>query len=153
MVRFAAAALIAATATSCGAADPSLTMDRQTRTAPHHPTTTTTTTATTTTPTTAPPVAASRSRTATPAPAGSGDIWHRLAMCESGMRQDAVGAGVHYSYFQWRLATWRSVKAAGDPDDPRHAGYEQQKAAAQRLQARSGFGQWPACSRKIGARQ
>ena len=156
MVRFAAAALIAATATSCGAADPSLTMDRQTRTAPHHPTTiattTTTTTATTTTPTTTPPVAASRSRTATPAPAGSGDIWHQLAMCESGMRQDAVGEGVHYSYFQWKLATWRSVKADDDPDDPRHATYEQQKAAAQRLQARSGFDQWPSCARRLGLR-
>lgn len=96
---------------------------------------------------------ASRSRNLETRPANpSGDVWHRLAMCESGMRQDAVGEGVHFSYFQWKLATWRSVKADGDPADPRHASYAAQVAAAQRLQARSGWGQWPACSRKIGVR-
>lgn len=89
-----------------------------------------------------------------PAPrsAVEGDVWAALARCESGMRQDAVGESVHFSFFQWKLATWRSVKADGDPDDPRDASYEAQLAAAQRLQARTGWGQWPACSRKLGLR-
>lgn len=85
-------------------------------------------------------------------PQVTGDVWRALAQCESGMRQDAVGEGVHYSYFQWKLATWRSVKAEGDPDDPRNAEYGVQVAAAKRLQARSGWGQWPACSRRLGLR-
>ena len=100
---------------------------------------------------------ASRSRTRPTAPprpvvSASGDVWAALAQCESGMQQDVVGEGVHYSYFQWKLATWRSVKAAGDPADPRDASYEAQVAAAKRLQARYGWGQWPSCSRKLGLR-
>jgi hypothetical protein len=98
----------------------------------------------------------SRSRPVTPVghtpPAATEDIWAALARCESGMRHDAVGEGVHFSFFQWKLATWRSVKAPEDPDDPREASYAQQVVAARRLQARSGWGQWPACSRKLGLR-
>lgn len=93
-----------------------------------------------------------RPNTPPPSPPAGDAVWAALARCESGMRADAVGEGVHFSYFQWKLATWRSVKADGDPDDPRDATYQAQVAAARRLQARSGWGQWPACSRNLGLR-
>lgn len=86
-----------------------------------------------------------------PPPAGEAapaDVWHALAVCESGMRQNAVSAnGLYLSYFQWVLPTWRSVGGAGDP---RTVGYDTQVELAKRLQARSGWGQWPRCSRKLG---
>ena len=77
-----------------------------------------------------------------------GDVWWQLALCESGGRQDAYNpAGPYLSYFQWLLSTWRSL---GGPGDPRDSSYEVQVGFAQALQARSGFGQWPACARKLG---
>jgi hypothetical protein len=86
-----------------------------------------------------------RPRTAPPA----GDVWHALAQCESTMRQEAVGEGKYLSYFQWDPATWRSVGGEGDPRD---ASYGEQVERAKQLQARSGWGQWPRCSRKLGLR-
>lgn len=87
---------------------------------------------------------------AAPTPAGGGDVWAALARCESGGNPRAVSAsGTYRGAFQFSLATWRSVGMTGDPID--HS-YGEQLAAAQRLQARSGFGQWPACSRKLGLR-
>lgn len=80
-------------------------------------------------------------------PAG-GDVWARLAQCESGMRNVNTGNG-YYGYFQFSAGTWRSVGGSGLPH---HHDYATQLAAAQRLQARSGWGQWPICSRKLGLR-
>jgi len=45
--------------------------------------------------------------------------------------------------------TWRTL---GYPGLPHEAPPEMQDEAARRLQARSGWGQWPVCSRRIGAR-
>lgn len=85
-----------------------------------------------------------------PEAAAGDDVWAALARCESGMRQDAVSSnGLYLSYFQWTLPTWRSVGGVGDP---RTVGYDTQVELAKRLQARSGWGQWPACSRKLGLR-
>lgn len=96
-----------------------------------------------------------RPRPAPPRPgrapaAPSGDVWWRLALCESGGNQRAYNpAGPFYSYFQWMLGTWRSVGGQGDPRD---ASYEEQVVRAQTLQRRSGWGQWPHCARKLGLR-
>ena len=78
------------------------------------------------------------------------DVWARLAQCESGGNPRAVSSsGTYRGAFQFSLATWRSVGMTGDPID--HS-YGEQLAAAKRLQARSGWGQWPACSQKLGLR-
>ena len=95
---------------------------------------------------------ASRSRprppVATPAPTPTGDVWWRLALCESGGNPQAVSStGRYRGAFQFSLATWRSVGMAGDPIQ---FDYETQLIAAKRLQARSGWGQWPRCARKLG---
>ena len=78
---------------------------------------------------------------------GNSDLFDALARCESGMRR--VTPGPYHSYFQWQLSTWHSIGGQGMPED---ADYETQKALAQKLVARSGWSQFPACSRKIGAR-
>lgn len=78
----------------------------------------------------------------------SGDVWERLARCESGMTNANTGNGF-YGYFQFTLSTWHGMGMAGSPTD---YDYGTQKSVAQRLQARSGWGQWPACSRKLGLR-
>lgn len=80
----------------------------------------------------------------------SGDIWGALARCESGGNPRAVGGGGRYfGAFQFSLGSWRAVGMSGNPVD---YDYATQLAAAQRLQARSGWGQWPHCSRRLGLR-
>lgn len=134
---------------------------------------TSTTTSTTSTTTTAPPVPPTpegASDIGAPAPSGptvdpddmpspqsrstgrgaeppAGDVWSALADCESGGDPTTNTGNGYYGAFQFSLATWRSVGESGLPSA--HS-YGHQRAAAQRLQARSGWGQWPACSRKLG---
>lgn len=95
-----------------------------------------------TTPRTAPPTTAAEER------APTGDVWWALALCESGGANVDTGNG-YSGYFQFLDSTWRSVGYSGRAVDH---GYETQRAGAQTLQARSGWGQWPACSRKLGLR-
>lgn len=82
-----------------------------------------------------------------PGPAAPTDIWARLARCESGGNPAANTGNGYYGAFQFSLPTWRSVGRTGYPHQ--HP-YEVQLAAAQRLQARSGWNQWPTCARKLG---
>ena len=80
----------------------------------------------------------------------AGDVWARLAACESGGNPRARSAsGLYFGAFQFSLATWRSLGYEGNPAE--HS-YATQLEAARRLQARSGWGQWPRCSRRLGLR-
>lgn len=76
-----------------------------------------------------------------------GYVWGALADCESGGRNVDTGNG-YSGFFQFSDATWRSMGTgyARAVDAP----YVVQLAAARRLQARSGFGQWPSCARQLG---
>ena len=75
-----------------------------------------------------------------------GSVWDRLARCESGGNPRAVGGGGRfYGAFQFTLASWHSVGMSGNPVD---YSYADQVAAAQRLQARSGWRNWPICARR-----
>ncbi len=86
-----------------------------------------------------------------PAPAvPAGDVWVRLRSCESGGRYDRNSGNGFYGAYQFLPSTWRGL---GFPGMPHHAPPEVQDAAARKLQARSGWGQWPVCSRRIGARR
>ena len=77
-------------------------------------------------------------------------VWRALASCESGGNVRARSAGGRYhGAFQFSVATWRSLGYSGMPTD--HS-YDVQLAAAKQLQARSGWRQWPACSRRLGLR-
>src|SRR5207249_3256015 len=67
----------------------------------------------------------------------SGDVWSRLARCESGGNTQAVGGRGHFfGAFQFTLGSWHRVGMSGNPVD---YSYEDQLAAAQRLQALSGW--------------
>lgn len=75
-------------------------------------------------------------------PTAATDVWTRLAKCESGIRND--GGAPYYGYFQFSAQTWRGVGGSGLPND--HS-YAVQLEFAKKLQARSGWGQWPVCSK------
>lgn len=80
----------------------------------------------------------------------SGDRFDALAQCESGGDPRAVSSsGTYRGAFQFSLSTWHSIGRTGDPID---YSYGEQKAAAIDLQARDGWGQWPACSSRLGYR-
>lgn len=89
-----------------------------------------------------------RASRSAPGPRPTGDIWAALARCESGGNPRAVSSSGRYrGAFQFSLATWQSIGYSGDPID--HP-YAVQLQAAQKLQAQSGWGQWPSCARQLG---
>lgn len=92
--------------------------------------------------------ARNRTTTARTAAVVTGDVWWRLALCESGGTNANTGNGF-YGYFQFLPSTWRSV---GGTDLPTDHGYTEQRHRAQILRARSGWSPWPSCSRKLGLR-
>lgn len=79
----------------------------------------------------------------------SSDIWTALARCESGGNPANKSNPTYRGAFQFSYSTWASVGGTGDPAD---ASYEEQLDRAMILQARSGWGQWPRCSRRLGLR-
>jgi len=86
----------------------------------------------------------------TAGPVVEGDVWGQLAQCESGGNPSIVSSnGLYYGLYQFSLGTWQAMGGSGLPSD---ASVEEQTQRAQALQARSGWGQWPACARKLGLR-
>ena len=79
----------------------------------------------------------------------SGDAWAALAQCESGGNPTTNTGNGYYGMYQFTVGTWRSLGGTGLPSE---ASAEEQTAMAQRLQARSGWGQWPACASRLGLR-
>jgi hypothetical protein len=73
----------------------------------------------------------------------------RLAACESGGNWGIDTGNGYYGGLQFSLSTWRGVGGSGYPHQHSR---ETQIAAGQRLQAKAGWGQWPACARKLGLR-
>lgn len=111
----------------------------------------TTTSSTTTTTTTEPPDLDGE----TPPPDSGGGVgdpssyatWDALAECESGGNWSTNTGNGYYGGLQFALSTWQSLGGEGYPHENSR---ETQIAIAQKLQARSGWGQWPACTRKLG---
>ncbi|MBN2622337.1 MAG: transglycosylase family protein [Acidimicrobiales bacterium] len=134
-------------------------MTTTTTTAPPTTTTTTTTAPPTTTTTTAPPTTTTTAAPApveTPAPPSSGGgfgdpadyaTWDALADCESGGNWAANTGNGYYGGLQFSASTWQSVGGTGLPHEHSR---ETQIHFGQVLQARSGWGQWPHCSAKLG---
>jgi uncharacterized protein YabE (DUF348 family) len=76
------------------------------------------------------------------------DVWAALARCESGGNASIVSSnGLFHGLYQFMVPTWQSVGGSGLPSQ---ASPEEQRYRAERLQARSGWGQWPACARRLG---
>lgn len=107
------------------------------------------------------PVAASRPQAAAPRPSASiqpeatpvssGDegVWDSIARCESGGNWAINTGNGFYGGLQFTLGSWHGVGGEGYPNE---ASREEQIARGQMLQARQGWGAWPACSAKLGLR-
>jgi hypothetical protein len=85
---------------------------------------------------------------ASPRP-GDDQLWQKLRNCEAGGRYDRNSGNGYYGAYQFSAGTWRSLGYKGLPHQ---APPEVQDEAARKLLARGGWGQWPACARRIGAR-
>ena len=83
------------------------------------------------------------------APAQAAPNWDALAQCESGGRWNIAPGNGYYGGLQFSLSTWRAYGGSGYPHQNSRA---QQIAIGQKLQAAAGWGQWPACSAKLGLR-
>lgn len=79
--------------------------------------------------------------------AAAGGAWAALAQCESGGNPSTNTGNGFYGMYQFTLSTWQGLGGSGLPSQ---ASAAEQTALAQKLQARSGWGQWPACARKLG---
>jgi len=79
----------------------------------------------------------------------SGSVWDKLAKCESGGNWSINTGNGFYGGLQFSLGTWRAYGGTGMPNK---ASREQQIAIAKKIQAKQGWGAWPACSSKLGLR-
>ena len=78
------------------------------------------------------------------APAG---VWAQPAQCESGGNPATNTGNGYYGLYQFSLPTWQAMGGSGLPSE---ASAAEQTQRAQKLQAQSGWGQWPACAAKLG---
>jgi LysM repeat protein len=80
---------------------------------------------------------------------GDGSVWDSIAQCESGGNWGINTGNGFYGGLQFTLSSWQAVGGSGYPH---HASRDEQIARAQMLQARQGWGAWPACTAKLGMR-
>ncbi len=78
---------------------------------------------------------------------GSIAQFEALAQCESGGNWSINTGNGYYGGIQFSAATWRGIGYGGLPHQASKA---TQIEAGQKLQGLYGWGQWPACSRKLG---
>lgn len=92
-------------------------------------------------------------KAAQPAPAAvysnDGSVWDRLAQCESGGNWAINTGNGYYGGLQFSLSSWKAVGGSGYPNQASKA---EQIARGAQLQARQGWGAWPACTSKLGIR-
>ena len=77
------------------------------------------------------------------------DVWAKLAQCESGGNPQTNTGNGFYGMYQFTLETWQALGGTGYPHE---ADAATQTAMAKKLQAQSGWGQWPGCADKLGLR-
>lgn len=82
---------------------------------------------------------------------GPGDdaVWERLAQCESGGNWSINTGNGFYGGLQFTEQTWKSMGGSGLPHENSKA---EQIRLGKKLQAQAGWGQWPACTSKLGLR-
>ena len=79
-----------------------------------------------------------------------GDVWDRLAECESGQSWSYNGGSGYDGGLQFHPATWRGFGGQEFAEFAHQATREQQIIVAQRVLESQGWRAWPACSRKLG---
>ncbi len=114
----------------------------------------------------APPPAPAPAPTPAPAPApapevgggapapevASGSVWDALAQCESSGNWAMNSGNGFFGGIQFMHQTWVNMGGRDYAEYPHEASREQQIEVAERLLAAYGWGQWPACSSKLGLR-
>lgn len=86
-------------------------------------------------------------RTTVPTVTADGSVWDRLAACEAGGNWSINTGNGFYGGLQFTLSSWQAAGGTGYPND---ASRDEQIARGQILQARQGWGAWPACTAKLG---
>jgi LysM repeat protein len=76
-----------------------------------------------------------------------GSVWDSIAACEAGGNWAISTGNGFYGGLQFTLSSWNAVGGSGYPNE---ASREEQISRGQMLQARQGWGAWPACSAKLG---
>ncbi|CED92495.1 resuscitation-promoting factor [Actinomyces succiniciruminis] len=89
----------------------------------------------------------SSSSTSGSASAADDSVWAALAQCESGGNPATNTGNGFYGLYQFSLSTWRALGGTGYPHE---ADAATQTAMAKKLQAQSGWGQWPGCAAQLG---
>lgn len=82
-----------------------------------------------------------------PAVASGGDVWDRLAACESGGDWSTNTGNGYSGGLQFSQSSWEGVGGSGSAHQ---ASKGEQIARAEALRTRQGWGAWPACSAKLG---
>ncbi|HEX4865466.1 MAG TPA: transglycosylase family protein, partial [Acidimicrobiales bacterium] len=98
-------------------------------------------------PTTLPPASPASPSAGSGGDGGAGGVWLQLRQCESGDDYQADTGNGYFGAYQFSQQTWTDLGFPGRPDLEPPA---MQDSAAQKLQAQSGWGQWPACSAALG---
>jgi LysM repeat protein len=86
---------------------------------------------------------------AAPVYSAGSSAWDSLAACEAGGNWAINTGNGFYGGLQFTLSSWHAVGGSGYPNQ---ASREEQIARGEMLQARQGWGAWPACSAKLGLR-
>ncbi len=87
---------------------------------------------------------------ASTASAASGNVWDRVAACESGGNWSISTGNGYYGGLQFSASSWRAAGGTRYASLPHRASRAQQIAAAQVLLRKQGPGAWPVCSRRAG---
>lgn len=77
------------------------------------------------------------------------EVWDRIAKCESGGRWHTSTGNGYSGGLQFSPSTWR---ANGGKGSAANASRAEQIRVAERVLASQGWGAWPSCSKKVGAR-
>lgn len=81
-----------------------------------------------------------------------GDVWDRIAECESGQTWSYNGGSGYDGGLQFLPATWRAYGGREFAEYAYQASREQQITVANRVLEDVGWIAWPTCSRKLGLR-
>jgi LysM repeat protein len=84
--------------------------------------------------------------------ATSGSVWDRIAACESGGNWSINTGNGYYGGLQFTQSTWNAYGGQSYASRADLASRDAQIAVATRVQAAQGWGAWPVCSYKAGAR-
>ncbi|MFR9791990.1 transglycosylase family protein [Streptomyces sp. MB22_4] len=86
------------------------------------------------------------------AAAADNGVWDRIAQCESGGNWHINTGNGYYGGLQFSAHTWRAYGGAAYAPTADRASRSAQIAVATRVQRAQGWGAWPVCAGRAGAR-